>query len=85
MNINYKGAGIAGVMTDNTNYFNDEWFKNWKHRKPNEHLFHFNKTSLVNFMSEVGYTLINMSNIEDTIRKNNLNYSNIITGVFKKI
>ncbi len=25
MNINYKGAGIAGVMTDNTNYFNDEW------------------------------------------------------------
>lgn len=25
MNINYKGAGIAGVMIDNPNYFNDEW------------------------------------------------------------
>ena len=65
-------------------YISDEWFENWKHRKPNEHLWHFNKESLVNFMSEVGYDVINVTNVEDIIRKNNLEYSNILTGVFKK-
>jgi len=39
---------------------------------------------LVNFMSEVGYDVINITNVEDIIRKNNLDYSNILTGVFKK-
>lgn len=81
---NIKAEYLVVSMPD-CHYFSDEWFENWKHRKPNEHLFHFNKTSLVNFMDEIGYTLINISNIEDTIRKNNLNYSNILTGVFKKI
>jgi len=73
------------ISVPDCHYFNDDWFKNWKHRKPNEHVFHFNKTSLVNFMREIRYDLINISNIEDTIRKNNLDYSNIITGVFKKV
>ena len=65
-------------------YFDDVWFKNWKHRKEDEHLWHFNSESLISFMDEVGYDPITISNIEDTIRKNNQDYSNILTGVFKK-
>jgi hypothetical protein len=66
-------------------YISDEWFSNWKHRKPNEHLWHFNKTSLTQFMSEVGFEMLSISNIEDTIRKPTDSYTNIMTGVFKKI
>ena len=72
------------VSMPECHYFNDEWFENWKHRKPDEHLWHFNKESLVNFMKEMEFEKINISNLEDTIRINNQNYSNIITGVFKK-
>ena len=58
-------------------YFSDEWFENWKHRKENEHLWHFNKTSLNNFMNELGYKNLSFSNIEDIIRKPIDNNSNI--------
>jgi hypothetical protein len=61
----------------------DEWFENWKHRRPNEHLHHFNEVSLTNFLNEIGYSRINFTNIEDTIRKNNQNEFNILTAVFK--
>lgn len=73
------------ISLPDCHYFNDEWFENWKHRRPNEHLWHFDKKSLINFMYEIGYDLINITNIEDTIRKNNEEYPNILTGVFKKI
>lgn len=63
---------------------NDEWFFNWKHRRKDEHLWHFNKESLINFMTEIGYTLLNISNIEDTIRKNADEEINILTAIFKK-
>lgn len=64
-------------------YFSDEWFKNWKHRRPDEHLWHFNKISLENFIKEQGYDLINFSNVEDIIRPG-IRHSNILSGVFKK-
>lgn len=63
--------------------FDHKWFEEWKHRRPNEHLWHFNDSSLVCFMKEQGFSLINFNNIEDTIRKNNSNYPNILTGIFK--
>jgi hypothetical protein len=64
---------------------NDEWFNNWKHRKPNEHIFHFNEKSLVSFMTRQGYKLINYCNIEDKIRIDTSLNPNILTGCFKKI
>lgn len=73
------------VSLPNCHYFSDEWFDEWKHRKPNEHLWHFNEGSLVNFMKNIGYNTINISNVEDIIRTNNKPYSNILSGVFKKI
>jgi len=66
-------------------YYNDDWFKNWKHRKENEHLYHFNLKSLTNFMKENNFKLVNSSNIEDSIRKNKQTEENILTACFKKI
>lgn len=66
-------------------YFNDEWFDTWKHRKPDEHLWHFNDTSLQRFMSRMGYEVINICNLEDVTRQNNQPYQNILTGLFKKL
>jgi hypothetical protein len=66
-------------------YFNDEWFKTWYHRREDEHLYHFNDKSLINFFEENGYKNIYISNFEDTIRKNNNDYPNILSGIFCKI
>jgi hypothetical protein len=65
----------------------DDWFLNWYHRRPNEHLWHFNDKSLVNFFEENGYTKIYLGNFEDTIRKNSScgNQPNILSAIFKKI
>lgn len=65
-------------------YFDDDWFENWKHRKPDEHLWHFDEKSLKNFMNRMGYDMINMCNLEDSTRINNQKYENILTAIFKK-
>lgn len=67
------------------NYKDDEWFENWKHRRPNEHLWHFDQYSLTNFMMRMGYKIVTGSNIEDAIRKNKDEKYNILTCVFKKV
>ena len=63
----------------------DEWFENWKHRKPDEHLWHFSRQSLKKFMQEQGYYCVTYNNVEDVVRKPNDKLPNIITGIFKKI
>jgi hypothetical protein len=69
-------------------YFSDEWFENWKHRRPDEHLWHFDSNSLISFFDRMGFDLISISNMEDAIRKDHSaiqnKYSNILSGVFKK-
>ena len=65
--------------------FSEEWFMNWKHRREDEHLWHFNKLSLNNFMSENDFECVAMSGIEDIIRKGETKQTNILTGIFKKI
>ena len=57
----------------------------WKHRKPDEHLWHFDEKSLQNFMTRMGYETINICNLEDLTRHNNQPYQNILTGLFKKV
>lgn len=64
---------------------NDIWFQEWKHRKPNEHLHHFNEVSLTSFMNENNYELITFSNVEDSIRKPIDHLPNILTAVYKKL
>jgi len=62
----------------------DEWFKSWKHRREDEHLYHFDKDSLTTFMDRQGYTLLNYSNIEDKIRVDKNLTPNILTACFEK-
>jgi hypothetical protein len=64
---------------------NDKWFENWKHRKPDEHLYHFNEKSLENFMNRQGFKMINYCNLEDKIRTDKNLSPNILTACFKKI
>ena len=66
-------------------YISDKWFDDWKHRRVDEHLWHFNKKSLSSFMHGQGFELVNYSNIEDIIRTPIDENPNILTGVFKKI
>jgi hypothetical protein len=73
------------ISVPECHYLSDEWFKDWKHRRPDEHLWHFDKESLENFMNELGYELMLYSNIEDIIRKPTLDKTNILSGVFKKL
>lgn len=65
-------------------FLSEEWFMNWKHRKPDEHLWHFNQKSIENFFNEMGYKMIKSSSIEDIIRKSDGDYPNILTCIFKK-
>lgn len=62
----------------------DEWFSSWKHRKPNEHLHHFDHHSLQAFLKSAGYRCLAFSNIEDVIRKGNGAKENILTACFEK-
>jgi hypothetical protein len=78
---NLKAQYIC-ISVPECHYINDSWFENWHHRRPDEHLWHFNKLSLKNFMQEIGYRLICYSDVEDTIRKPINNLSNILTGMF---
>jgi hypothetical protein len=65
-------------------YHSEEWFLNWKHRRPNEHLWFFNEKSIFKFAKAIGCEIINYCNIEDSIRKNN-NEKNILTFTMKKV
>jgi len=66
-------------------YLSDEWFANWKHRREDIHLHHFNARALMLFMGKNGFKTVSLSNVEDVIRKPVDNYENILTGVFEKI
>jgi len=67
-------------------YLSDEWFMKWHHRKPNEHLYHFNEAALKTFFHESGYNCIYTSSFEDMIRYNPSVHPlpNILSCVFKK-
>ena len=62
----------------------DKYFEAWKHRRENEHIWHFDINSLPNTMKQYGYTAINSVYIEDIIRKPADSYHNILTMMFKK-
>lgn len=67
-------------------HFTDTWFEKWCHRKPNEHLWHFNQSALISHFESHGYECVYSSNYEDIIRRNaeSANYPNILSCLFKK-
>lgn len=46
-----------------------EWFAGWKHRKPNEHLHHFDAAALCMFLHNLGYSIEFSGSPEDAIRR----------------
>jgi Methyltransferase domain len=71
------------ISVPNCKFTSNRWFINWKHRKPNEHVFHFNKHSLTNFMNSIGYVPVCSSYVEDEIRKG-VEDKNILSMIFKR-
>lgn len=59
------------------------WFASWHHRKPNEHLHHFDRQSLIDTFREFGWQCLNTNNMEDVVRKGkNPRLQNILTAAF---
>lgn len=59
------------------------WFTSWHHRKPNEHLFHFDKDSLKATLWSLGWKCIATTSIEDVVRKGkHAGLPNILTAAF---
>lgn len=65
------------------NVESDDWFRNWKHRRPDEHLWHWNATSLTRYMCKLSFYPSCIGYPEDLIRKPEKPYSrNILTMLF---
>lgn len=61
-------------------------FKNWKHRRYGEHLWHFDEISLTKFMHRLGYGRVFTSDAEDEVRgKNEVGMRNILTMGFERV
>jgi hypothetical protein len=65
-------------------YVDREWFAEWKHRRPDEHLWHFGYDSLVRFFASIGFRLLRSGNPEDAIRGSLNGLPNILTAVFER-
>lgn len=61
-----------------------KWFNGWKHRRPNEHLHHFDAHGIMSILNEIGYDILHISNIEDEFRVSSDALPNILTVIAKK-
>lgn len=61
-----------------------QWFANWKHRRPGEHLWHFDPSSLARVFETMGMREIYCGNPEDEIRQSSEELPNILTMVFAR-
>lgn len=63
-----------------------DWFETkYKHRKPDEHIRHFNQFSLCNELALYGWKCISVSAHEDIIRKSTHGLQNILSAAFKRV
>ena len=61
-----------------------EWFRNWKHRRENEHFHHFDSCGLINLLIQTGCKIQYVGNAEDAVRTPVDNYPNILTVIASK-
>jgi hypothetical protein len=69
------------VSIPNCVYLSDEWFQNWFHRKPEQHIRHFNYQSMTKLLASYRYELMAYSYIESMIRESG---TDILTMIFKR-
>jgi len=62
----------------------NKWFLEWKHRRPGEHLWHFNSATLPSVFEKMGMRKIYCGNPEDKIRKGDGVLPNILTMIFTR-
>lgn len=89
LNCNYICISLPNCSYNNINLAYgeeqaDEYFKNWKHRRENEHIWHFDGIALAKTMEKYGFKTISTESIEDVIRKPIDDFPNILTAIFKK-
>ena len=63
-------------------FLGDIWFESWKHRRPGEHLWHFNFYSLARVFEQQGMREIYCGHLEDRIRTSESKMKNILTMIF---
>lgn len=61
-----------------------EAFRNWKHRKPNEHFHHFDSHGIIGLLNDANYEVLHIGNEEDAIRKSVTSLPNILTVVARR-
>lgn len=68
------------IMTEGVEWFNAQY----KHRKPDEHIRHFNEHSLRAMMDHYGWKCVAVSGHEDIVRKSTHGLQNILSMAFKR-
>lgn len=64
----------------------DEWLQNWRHLKPNEHLYHFTPQSLRRMMESLGYKcIVENAVFEDEVRIGPDDKQNIFSAAYKRL
>jgi hypothetical protein len=62
-----------------------DWFINWKHRRENEHIHHFDSNGLIGLLIDAGYKIVYVGNPEDKVRTPASNLPNILTVIGTKL
>ena len=81
LNCDYLALSVPNLPTRD---YTSEEFKNWRHRKPNEHLHHFDLHSLCSYLYSLGFHVISYNYLEDMIRKSEGTKPNILSVVCEK-
>ncbi len=61
-----------------------DWFRQWKHRRPGEHIHHFYPDSLTRMLGHYGYRFVASQDLEDGIRRVRNGHENTFTAVYKR-
>lgn len=61
-----------------------EWFKTWKHRRPGEHIWHFDAESLRDFLWQYEFNTVYIGNPEDAVRRPTDGLPNILTVIAER-
>lgn len=61
-----------------------DWFKAWKHRRPGEHLWHFDAESLRDFLWQYEFNTVYIGNPEDAVRRPADGLPNILTVIAER-
>lgn len=62
----------------------EQWFVDWKHRRPDEHLHHFSRPGLIKMLDSIGFKCLETTDAEDSIRgQYSPNVENILTATFQ--